>query len=196
VTRAPRPAGCDAVRRLLHESLERELSPGERARLDAHLAACSRCRELAADLPALLAALGSLPRPAMPPGLHAAIRARTLAAPRARFGRLALLAAAALVAMALGLWPALHPPRPAPSRAAAAARQVRLALAITGRGLAVAGERGLALSVGDAVGPALARGSRAALAAVLEPPLTLATGLVRPASPRPAGRPREKEMTP
>ncbi len=190
-----RLTGCDVARRLLHESLERELAPAEREQLATHLAGCPRCRELRDDLPGLLAGLAALPTPAMPADLREEIRGRTVDAPRARAGRLALVAAAAVLALALGLWPALHPPAaPAASPdAVAAARQVRVALAITGRGLATAGERGLALSVEGALAPALARGSRAALGAALEPPAAIAAALLRPG---PRSSPVKKEVSP
>ncbi len=194
MTRA-RVTACDLARRLLHESLERELVPAESERLEAHLARCPACRELREDLPGLLADLASLPSPGMPPDLREKIRARTVEAPRTRLGRVALLAAAAMLTIALVLPPVLRSPAPggaASLDAVAAADQVRLALALAGRGIAEAGERGLAITVGDALAPALARGSRAALGAALEPPLAVAADLVRPG----CSSPSPKEVTP
>ncbi len=183
---------CAPFRRLLHESLDGPLGRAEQARLEAHLATCPACRELARDLRGMTADLAALPAVPMPADLRRAIRARTVEAPGRRFRRVVFLAAAAAVALAFSLWPALHP-RPAgipgaDPRALAAARQVRFALAVTGREIAAAGRRGLTLSVGDALAPAIARGSREGLAAALEPPLDLAERLVRPA---PASRPQE-----
>ncbi|MDF1506345.1 zf-HC2 domain-containing protein, partial [Roseisolibacter sp. H3M3-2] len=53
-------AACAAVDERLMDYLEGELAAADRARLDAHLAACARCRALVADLRALSADAAAL----------------------------------------------------------------------------------------------------------------------------------------
>jgi hypothetical protein len=52
----------------LNAFVERELGAGERAGVDAHLAACAHCREEVAELRSLFTALSELPRFAPTPG--------------------------------------------------------------------------------------------------------------------------------
>ncbi len=105
---------CARARELLEEYALDALEPGEREELERHLARCTECRELAADLDAVTARLpGAL---ASASGLQppAALRKQVLAAadapapgaarqPRSRWRRtLAVVLAAALPALVVG----------------------------------------------------------------------------------------------
>jgi len=117
---------CDNVIELFSRYREADLDPAARGELEAHLAACDRCREEFASLDAICATLRELrPEPA-PAGLARAVRARLDARrerPRAVLMRWAVPAAAAalLVAAAFGVM-RLTPPREAARRAPMPAR--------------------------------------------------------------------------
>ena len=61
---------CETYLELLSSSLDGTLTPGEAARLEAHLAACPQCRALKAELEAVHTALQNLPTVEAPAGLY------------------------------------------------------------------------------------------------------------------------------
>lgn len=73
---------CDAVRDLLSELLDGELSAADRARVEAHLSGCADCRELRDLMAENRDALAAFPEVEPPPALRARLAAA--AAPRKR----------------------------------------------------------------------------------------------------------------
>lgn len=66
---------CDEFAELISARLDGELSPFEEKRLEAHLARCAPCRELADELDGLHHAMAGLPRLDVPAGLTEQITA-------------------------------------------------------------------------------------------------------------------------
>lgn len=97
---------CDATRRLLPSFLDGELVGAERRAVEAHLEACAECRAVCDDDATFGAAIQqAMPRHPVPPTLRERVsRLRPGASrPRARVAWVAGAAAAALLAVALGL---------------------------------------------------------------------------------------------
>jgi anti-sigma factor RsiW len=67
---------CRNAERWILESLDRDLAPGPRRDLEAHLQACPDCRALRAEFVALRGDLGRLPMPALRPGFAGRVGAR------------------------------------------------------------------------------------------------------------------------
>jgi hypothetical protein len=108
---------------LLSAHLDGETSPEERARVEAHLAGCERCRSALDDLRAIAEASARIVTPDLPEGLRERVMAsvgRPGTARRAWIGAAASIAAMGLVATAWYLQgpegPVPNPP-PAPARA-------------------------------------------------------------------------------
>jgi hypothetical protein len=113
---------CERYRDAIHELADGTLGPLRRAELDAHLDLCDGCRALADDLLKIRRATDALEHPAPPDRVWLQIAGRlrqegrvaaTPDAPRRR-GRLAMLALAASLTLAVGaslylLWPAAAP---------------------------------------------------------------------------------------
>ncbi|HKQ59719.1 MAG TPA: hypothetical protein VJS92_00460 [Candidatus Polarisedimenticolaceae bacterium] len=148
-------------RRLDGDVLTDELERG----LDEHREACAACREFEAELRAMQRSLRSLPLPAMPDELLAAVWARTSRAPR-RFWQwadwsLQWRAAAAAVALAgllLFVW--IGTPRPAPPSAREireGAEQARRVFALTARALRRTEDAAVQKVLVDRVSPSLSR---------------------------------------
>ena len=78
---------CPSFQEMLSAYLDGELSPEEARSLEEHLAVCEDCRRELEELKSLVAALGSLPPPEMPLGLHAAIMGRVRSEASTGFGR-------------------------------------------------------------------------------------------------------------
>ena len=74
---------CELVRQALQDGLDGELSPAERRRVDAHLATCVACRQVAAGYRRLFAALDGPVLPAPRPAFVAGVM-RRVTAERAR----------------------------------------------------------------------------------------------------------------
>ena len=157
--------GCDDSRELLHSRLDGEL-PGERAAdLDAHLAACASCRELADDLAAVAAGLQALPEHPLPPGVLREILDRTVRRrPTIRFPGISLPfwrgwaagAVAAAVLIAMVFYPRYSATRsPSPEDLARAQGEVRMVLSLTARAMQraeiAASDRVLAAQVAPAL---------------------------------------------
>jgi anti-sigma factor RsiW len=104
---------CGQVRQLLSAYLDRELGLPESLAVDEHLRGCEACASQFDSLRALQRSTGPELAFAVPEGLERRVRAalrREVAAPPRRFVALSMLtAAAALVAIAFGLVPALRP---------------------------------------------------------------------------------------
>ena len=85
---------------LLAEYVEGALGPEDRARVEAHLTACDRCREEVALATEARAALATVPEAAPPPGLELAVRRRSRGPTRRAW--IGVGAAAAAAAVLLG----------------------------------------------------------------------------------------------
>lgn len=59
---------CRDAERLLHDALDRTLTPAEASALAAHVETCGACRDLQADLALIHEAAGALDRPILPAG--------------------------------------------------------------------------------------------------------------------------------
>lgn len=94
-----RPAPCERARSWASLGLDAELSPFERALLDAHLERCPSCAAFAADVQTITAELRAAP-PARP---TIAVVPRLPARRRAQLRAFQVGAAAALVAAAVGM---------------------------------------------------------------------------------------------
>ena len=116
---------CAETKARLSHWLDGDLPPEEAASVQAHLASCAPCANLAAELGALRDALARLPAAEFPPGLAERIRRQAESERllrrdrRLRPGRPVWAAAAALILLAAGLtWRALPPDAaPAPGHA-------------------------------------------------------------------------------
>ena len=110
--------------------LDGRLDPSAAARVDEHLAACAECRRAAEELRAVKSAVGTLRREAAPAGLadqvRAALDAEGTRGPR-RWPVALGLAAAAVLAVAIWLWPGETVPESA-AAGTAAVEDGRLAL--------------------------------------------------------------------
>jgi len=121
---------CQYVHDRLAAYLERDLPLPERARVEAHLAACGPCRDAARVTGAMVEAMGTVAGPALPEGFAHDLRARleTVDAPRTRrlgpLAGLAGIAAVLAVALAFLLTGPGHESGPGP--AAGAPMQVAL----------------------------------------------------------------------
>jgi hypothetical protein len=82
---------------LLAEYVDGSLGPGHRARVEAHMDGCERCRKEVALATEARAALGELPDVAAPPGLELAVRRRGRAPSRALWVGAGVAAAAAAI---------------------------------------------------------------------------------------------------
>lgn len=93
---------CERMEHLLVAWLDGRASAGERETVEAHLAACDRCRRRAAEFRALWAALDEAEAIEPSPAFDARLRRRIAAEPRPRpFGWLLPAPGAALVFVAL-----------------------------------------------------------------------------------------------
>lgn len=104
--------GCEQALEAISAALDGELSPAERAELEAHLSGCPDCRALAEDLRVLTAALDRT-EAAPPPGLAAGVMERVAAVTPISAGRrksdrrwlgLAAMLALVICAGGIGLW--------------------------------------------------------------------------------------------
>ena len=100
---------CEAAKKLISRYLDDELSPGDRASLEAHLAQCSRCQAELAGQQQLWSLLTRV-EPVQPPDVIAAVEAR-LSKDRGRASAPAwlrvqrvLYAAAAAALVGLFIW--------------------------------------------------------------------------------------------
>ena len=104
---------CERVRPLLHEAMDREPTADVRRDVDAHLATCADCREIAAGLDTVRETLSSLPEAAFPDDALREVFARTVDAepwwrswlPSTGW-RVALTGAAAMALAGAALWTA------------------------------------------------------------------------------------------
>lgn len=67
---------CHDAESLLHDALDRALTPAEASALAAHLETCGACRDLQADLALMRDATGALDRPLLPAGSWQRLAAR------------------------------------------------------------------------------------------------------------------------
>ena len=161
-------SACAKFTGLLHARLDGEIGTPELRELDAHLASCAACRELADSFDAAREALRGMPLEPMPEEdfravLDRTIRAAASVAPfRSRllrrgpvFAGIGLAAAVVGAAILVPLFLARHS-GPSPEEIAHAREDARRALAIAGRALKRAETAGNAV-VTDEVSPALRR---------------------------------------
>jgi len=75
---------CDTLLDRITDIVDGAIDPALRREVDAHLAACPRCRSLVADLQRITQAAGTLNRAAPPPGAWQRVRSRLEAEPGLR----------------------------------------------------------------------------------------------------------------
>jgi anti-sigma factor RsiW len=73
---------CRELVELVTEYLEERLSPEDRARFEAHLAACEACRAFLDQFRQIIRALGRLPEESLSPAARAALLAAFRGFPR------------------------------------------------------------------------------------------------------------------
>jgi anti-sigma factor RsiW len=78
------------IRARLNDYIDRDLSPDERSRVDAHLEGCGECRRELSELRDTVSLLRRLPEPSLPPGIGDAVIAR-IASGEGREARVHLL---------------------------------------------------------------------------------------------------------
>ncbi len=131
---------CASVREAIHAKLDAApLDTALRERLEAHLAGCSDCRELAQELRRVQQGLRSLPELQLPDDALEQVWSRTTGATRRPAMRPGFrLAAAAVLVVALGgLWLLREqaPPQPTEAELHQAAAEARLVLQLSSRAL-------------------------------------------------------------
>jgi predicted anti-sigma-YlaC factor YlaD len=135
---------CDDVRLRLHEAHDEETMPGLSEAVQAHLASCTGCRELSADLNALSQALRALPGSSLPADALDEVWARTSRRSRSATswmttGYLRLAAAVVVTAVSMAtLYYVFAPPPAGPSAVelARASAEAELVLGYTAKALA------------------------------------------------------------
>jgi anti-sigma factor RsiW len=132
------PLGCNEAREAIHVSLDADLmDAGLQQRLEAHLAGCARCRELASELRAVQGGLRSLPELKLPDEVLQRVWQRTSRSRRTRPWYLAAAAAAVVLTVLGGLWLRNGSESTGPTEAELrrAAREARMVLRLTGQAL-------------------------------------------------------------
>lgn len=156
--------GCDEAREAIHASLDADvMDAAQKQELEAHLARCARCRELADELRVVQQGLRSLPELKLPDEVLEKVWDRTTRSRRAslrpRRRDLVAVAAAVLLVAVLGLWlrDGSAPTGPTDAELERAAMQARLVLGVASRALQRTEETAVREVLAEEISPALRR---------------------------------------